>query len=235
MTSSGEFATALLLGVFGSTHCIGMCGGISGALAFALRDQATARRRLLLLVLYSVGRIAGYAALGAVVAGFVSLAPAHWRATAWPRVVAGILMLLMGINLGGWANTLGWLERMGGGVWKRVSRHLQRVSAVSNPWQAVCAGVVWGWLPCGLVYSTLAWTATTGSAERGAVLMLGFGIGTAPAVIASGALAMRLQSLLRRRMVRALAGAVVIAFGIWTLIGVMPGGVDHSAHAHHAH
>lgn len=227
---SPEIATAFVLGLLGSTHCIGMCGGISAALAFALGPGTSSVRRYLLLGGYNAGRIFGYALLGAVFAG-VAGGIAGSDGMRALRIVAGLLLILMGCSLAGWFNALALLERAGYGAWGRLQRFATRLLPVDRLYKALLAGLFWGWLPCGLVYSTLAWASASGSAARGAVLMLAFGAGTLPAVLASGVFGDALRRMLQRRGLRRLAGVAVIAFGVWTLAAVLL--PTHGAHAHH--
>ena len=130
------------------------------------------------------------------------------------------------------ADALALLERAGHGVWRHVQVRAARLLPIDSAPKALLAGAAWGWLPCGLVYSTLAWTASSASAPRGALLMLAFGVGTMPAVIASGVLAAQLRALLHRRGLRIVAGLLVIAFGTWTLAVVLLAG-GHDRHPHH--
>ena len=88
---------------------------------------------------------------------------------------------------------------------------------VRSPGQALVLGLLWGWLPCGLVYSMLVWAVSAGDALRGAALMLCFGLGTLPNLLAMGLVAGGLASHLRQGWVRHLAGALVIGFGLYTL------------------
>ena len=149
-------------------------------------------------------------------------------------IVAGVLLVLMGCYLAGWLNALALLERAGHGMWRHVQGVAARLMPVDRLHKALLAGMAWGWLPCGLVYSTLTWAGTSGSAARGALLMLAFGLGTLPAVVASGALANELRALLQRRGLRVIAGLLVIAFGVWTLAIALPHGQGpHALHHHH--
>lgn len=233
MNHAPDIAAALLLGLLGSTHCVGMCGGISAALAFALPRTSAALRRHLLLGLYSCGRVTSYAAMGAMTGALSGLLSAeHSAALAWIRIAAGALLVLMGLYLAGWSQALALLERAGHGVWRHVQVRAARLLPIDSAPKALLAGAAWGWLPCGLVYSTLAWTASSASAPRGALLMLAFGVGTMPAVIASGVLAAQLRALLQRRGLRIVAGLLVIAFGIWTMAVVLLAG-GHAEHHHH--
>jgi hypothetical protein len=232
MNAPPDLAAAVLLGLLGSTHCIGMCGGISGALAFALGKDLGALRRYLLLTGYSVGRITSYALMGALLGG-VAASLAGQEGLRALRLVAGVLLVLMGLYLAGWLNALALLERAGYGPWRRIQGYASRLVPVDRMYKALLAGMAWGWLPCGLVYSTLGWAASAGSAAQGALLMLAFGLGTLPAVVASGALASELRALLQRRGLRVLAGLLVILFGLWTLALALPLGQDPHAHHHH--
>ena len=232
MTAPPEILSALLLGLLGSTHCIGMCGGISGALAFALGPNLGPARRYALLTGYSLGRIMSYAMMGALLGGTAGGLAGDGGMRVL-RIVAGALLVLMGCYLAGWLNTLALLERAGHGVWRHVQGLAARLIPVDRLHKALLAGMAWGWLPCGLVYSALAWAGTSGSTARGALLMLAFGLGTLPAVVASGALAAELRALLQRRELRVIAGLLVIAFGAWTLTIALPLGQDPHALHHH--
>ena len=232
MTPDPGILSALLLGLLGSTHCIGMCGGISGALAFALGPNLRPVRRYALLTGYSIGRITSYAIMGALFAGAAGGVAGDGGMRVL-RIVAGVLLVLMGCYLAGWLNALALLERAGHGAWRHVQGMAARLMPVDRLHKALLAGMAWGWLPCGLVYSTLTWAGTSGNAARGALLMLAFGLGTLPAVVASGALANELRALLQRRGLRVIAGLLVIAFGMWTLAIALPPGQDPHAHHHH--
>lgn len=225
MSLTQAFGPALLLGLFGSTHCIGMCGGLSGALAFALPPGASASRRLLLIGTMGVGRVSSYALLGAL-AG--ALLPGAAGGLPFARITAGVLLALMGLSIAGWSAALAPLERAGHRLWQRIGPRTLEPGRVDAIGSALLAGMAWGWLPCGLVYSTLAWAASSGDAMRGAVLMLGFGLGTLPAVMASGAMAASLRARLQRRGLRALIGLLLIGFGAWTIDAAL----RHGEHAH---
>lgn len=216
--------SAWLLGLFGSVHCIGMCGGLASALAFALPPTTAPSRRLLLIGLMGAGRIGSYALLGAL--GGAIVPATTGGAAILPRVLAGVLLVLMGLSIAGWTTALAPLERAGHRLWQRAGPRALGMARLDSTGGAVLAGIAWGWLPCGLVYSTLAWSVTAGEATRSAMLMAAFGMGTLPAVMASGALAARLRNLLQRRGLRLAMGLLVAAFGVWTL--AFP--LAHSSH-----
>lgn len=233
MHEAPAFTAAVLLGLLGSTHCVGMCGGISGALAFALGRELTPLGRYGMLLLYNAGRILSYTFMGAVAGALAgSLLRPEGPALVALRAVAGALLVLMGLYLAGWSRWLAVVERGGYRIWGRLQASGDRFIAVDSPLKAIGAGAIWGWLPCGLVYSTLAWATTSANPLSGALLMLGFGLGTLPAVIATGAFAAELRRLLQRRQLRILAGLVVVGFGLWTLAAVLPH-AGQGAHMHH--
>lgn len=215
------FASAALVGLLGGVHCVGMCGGIVGALSLGLPAD---RGRWPILLSYNLGRIASYTLAGAIAGGlgyfFSGLLPVR-QAQQVLLLIAGLFMLLLGLYLGGWWNLLARLEKAGGSLWKRIEPLGRGLLPVRKPSQALALGLLWGWLPCGLVYSALVWSVSAGGAWQGALLMLGFGLGTLPNLLLMGAAAGRLQGFVRRPRVRQLAGAVIVLFGLYQLFIVI--------------
>ena len=227
--------TALALGLLGGGHCIGMCGGLMGALTLAIPAEHRHGWRLWrVLIGYNIGRISSYTAAGALLGSLGWLARDAGLGPAL-RVVAGLLMIAMGLYLANWWSGLTRIEAVGRGLWKYLQPVARRLMPVSHMPQAIALGAVWGWLPCGLVYSTLIWASSQGSAPLSAGLMLAFGLGTLPTLLATGMAAQKMLSLLRKRPVRITAAVLIILFGIWTIPGphnewVM--GASHTGHQH---
>jgi len=209
--------SAVVLGLLGGGHCLGMCGGLMGALTMAIPVEQRGRR-LQLLLAYNLGRILSYACAGLLL-GLGGWALANSPAAMALRIVAGLLLICMGLYLGGWWSGLTRIEALGRGLWRHIQPLAKRLLPVTSLPRALLLGALWGWLPCGLVYSTLLWAASQGSAIDSALLMLAFGLGTLPILIASGLAAQRLNQLLRQRSVRMAGGLLVIVFGLWTLPG----------------
>ncbi len=209
--------SAVILGLLGGGHCLGMCGGLMGALTLAIPPEQRARR-LRLLLAYNLGRILSYAAAGLLI-GLAGWAVASSPAAMLLRVLAGLLLIAMGLYLAGWWSGLTRIEAVGRHLWRHLQPVASRLMPVSSLPRALLLGAVWGWLPCGLVYSTLLWASSQGSPGESALLMLAFGLGTWPVLLATGMAAERLTALLRRRGVRIAGGLLVILFGIWTLPG----------------
>ena len=221
-----EFSIALVsvffTGLLGAGHCLGMCGGIVGALSLAGGEH-----RGLRLALYNLGRLCSYSLLGAV-AGALGYA-FEKIAGPWLRVVAGVLLILMGLYLADWWRALVWLERAGSRLWRHIAPLGNRLLPLESHWQALPLGMVWGFLPCGLVYTALAFAASQGSSASGTAVMLAFGLGTLPALIVSGVLAGQLKQWLARRALRQMMGLLLILFGLWTLSMSL----QHAGHEHH--
>jgi sulfite exporter TauE/SafE len=216
MPDSGFFAL-FLVGLLGGTHCVGMCGGIVGALSMG------GPARLSLHLAYNLGRILSYATAGAIVGalGGLSLALSGQLPLRLALyVLANLMLIALGFYLMGVTRALAFTERIGQNLWQRIQPLTRRFVPARTPLQALPLGLLWGWLPCGLVYSALATALTSGSAVNGALLMLAFGLGTLPNLLLAGFLLARLQHLVQHRAVRLVAGLLVAGFGVWGLFGV---------------
>lgn len=210
-------ASALVVGLLGGVHCVGMCGGIVGALSLGL-PQGESRWPLLLG--YNLGRIVSYSLAGAIAGGLGYFFSGILPVQAAQQVLlglAGVFMVLLGLYLGGWWNLLAGVEKAGGVLWRRIEPLGRGLLPVRRVGHALALGALWGWLPCGLVYSVLVWSVSSGGALQGAGLMLAFGLGTLPNLLLMGAAASRLQGFVRRPWVRRLAGGAIVAFGLLQL------------------
>jgi len=223
---SGLLISAFLVGLLGGVHCLGMCGGVSSALALGVAPGSAPGRgrvmRLLPFLLgYNAGRILTYTAAGALIGGLGYLAGealAEYRAWSWLRLAAGALMVAMGLYLAGWWMGLGALERAGARLWRRIQPLSRRLLPPPTPAHALGLGLLWGWLPCGLVYSALLASTAAGGWLEGAAVMLAFGLGTLPTVLAMGLAAGTFRPPVGLRRA---AGALVIGFGLWTIGAVV--------------
>lgn len=222
MPTEITLVSAFLVGLLGSTHCLGMCGGIVGALTLGVAPDARQRPVQLFpyLLSYNVGRIASYAAAGALAGGLSAqvldlLSPPQAHLIA--KLFSGGFMIALGLYLAGWWPGLTALEKLGGYLWRRLEPLGRRFLPVHNPVQALGVGLVWGWLPCGLVYSALAFALASGTAVNGAALMAAFGLGTLPMLLAMGAAARWLGHVVHLPWVRRTAGVLILLFGLYTL------------------
>jgi len=220
MTPMPELFAALMMGLVGSTHCVGMCGGLASGIAGALPSARSSRQQLAVVLLYNIGRLSSYMLAGALIGS-----AAHWMlqlaalksGMVVMRVLAGALMIATGLYLGRWWNGLLRLESLGGHLWRRIQPLAKLLLPLRSPWQALALGAVWGWLPCGLVYSALSWSLASGHPVNGALLMLAFGVGTLPAMLGLGIAAQQFRPWLQHQQLRQLGGVALIAFGIQTV------------------
>ena len=145
---------------------------------------------------------------------------------------SAIIMILMGLYLARWWLILAKLEQAGGFIWHFIEPTARRLIPIRHAYQALMVGLLWGWLPCGLVYSMLTMSLTSSNAMQGGLIMLSFGLGTLPNLLLMGLFAANLQKFMRHPLVRIVAGLLVIAMGVYLLYQAwLP--VDPHAHHHH--
>ena len=204
-------AAAFSAGLLGGVHCIGMCGGIAGALAASSRGPAWRR-----VAAFNAGRIASYSAAGAAAGSVGALAaagPLH-AAQVVLFVAAHAFLLMIGLYIAGFSSALVRLEAAGAGVWSRLEPLRRRVMPIDTDARALGAGAVWGWLPCGMVYAMLTLAMASGSPLSGAAVLAAFGLGTLPGLLVAGMAAVRVNAIRRNPWVRRVAGLVLVALAI---------------------
>jgi len=214
-------AAALVAGLVGSAHCLGMCGGIAAALGMATAgERAGTGRAIGHALVYNTGRIASYAAAG-LVAGSIGLALGNAvhapEARFVLRVLTGAVLIAIGLQIAFNLRLLRPLETAGMRAWRHIAPLARGLMGRRGLLGTAALGALWGWLPCGLVYGMLLAAAATGHPLDGAATMVAFGLGTAPAMIATGALGGQFQRLRQRPGFRRAAGTVVIVLGGWTM------------------
>jgi sulfite exporter TauE/SafE len=205
-----------------------MCAGLVGSLTLGLdpRVRGDPLRMLPYQLGYNLGRIAGYAVAGAIVGGFGALLLQLGSLQTAQRVLyglAGLVMILLGLYLGGWWRILGVTERLGLHLWRRLEPLGRRLLPVRRLRDVLLLGFLWAWIPCGLVYSVLISAVSTGSPLHGALLMLAFGAGTLPNLLGIGLLAGAAARLAERPWLRQAAGLLVIGFGVHALAQLVGG------------
>ena len=225
-----DFAAAFALGLLGSSHCLIMCGGIASALGLATGTDvsagagagAGAGNRALQVLWFQIGRISSYTLLGAGLGGLLGLL-ATPTVLPFLSFLSGCLLLGMGLYLGRWWLGLQWLGKGGSLLWRRVQPLAGRFLPADRPAKALAVGACWGLLPCGLIYSALAWSAAAAHPLTSALLMLTFGLGTLPSMLSLGLAAQTARALLGNRHLRAAAALCLIALGAWTLFETLIG------------
>lgn len=210
--------TALLLGLFGASHCLVMCGGIAAASGAAAHQT---HNKIATLLAFNSGRILSYTIAGMMV-GFLGLwlQQLHDGLMLSLRSLAGVMLIMMGLYVARWASWLTRIEQLGQALWKHLQPSAGKLMAQSSLRSRVALGMLWGWLPCGLIYSTLSWVAANGDPLLGALTMATFGLGTLPALFAGGLAAASLSRILNHTLTRQFAGLSLIVFGLWTLVSI---------------
>jgi sulfite exporter TauE/SafE len=221
-----------LVGLFGGLHCAGMCGGIVGAIGISGRgvpgrmgERRTERSRLLRLLAYNGGRISSYVLAGAIVGGIGSSAFLMARVLPVQQfvfVAANLTLIVLGLYVSGAIRSIAAIEAAGRGVWRAIGPSAARAMRGDTPRQAWLAGMLWGFVPCGMVYAGLIAALTSASAIDGALLMGAFGLGTLPNLMALGWSAGRVARWLQNRWIKAAAGTLIIVFGIMGLLRLDP-------------
>ncbi len=222
LDSEATYISAFLVGLLGGVHCVSMCGGIVGALSFGARDGRVPWSYLLA---YNIARISSYTLAGILMGGISWLGGQLFEVHQWQQglqFVAGLFMLALGLYIAGWWRGLAKVEQVGGRLWRHIEPLGRRLLPVRSVSHAFVLGLLWGWLPCGLVYSVLIWAIASGSPVEGGLLLLSFGLGTLPNLLAVGVFALALQTLVQRAWLRQLAGVLIIGFGLlslWRVVG----------------
>lgn len=206
-----------------------------GALSMAIPSEAKARRWFILLS-YNFGRIGSYTVIG-LLAGAMAAQLAQWGAANWLRWLAGVLLILMGLYLADWWRGLTYLEQGGRYLWAYIQPIGKRFMPVNSSAKGLALGFIWGWLPCGLVYSALVYAMAQGEMLGAGLVMLAFGFGTLPSVLATGFVAQYMGQWLRKPQVRWPLAVAIMLFGCWTLWGGGHTGHDHhhNEHQHNEH
>ena len=201
-----------------------MCGGIVGALSFGVSAE-NGRAPWPYLLAYNVARISSYTLAGMLMGGISWLGGQLFEVHQWQQglqFVAGLFMLALGLYIAGWWRVLAKVEQAGGRLWRHIEPLGRRLLPVRSVSHAFVLGLLWGWLPCGLVYSVLIWAIASGGPVEGGLLLLSFGLGTLPNLLAMGVFALALQTLVQRAWLRRLAGVLIMGFGLlslWRVVG----------------
>ena len=234
MTAEITLVAALAIGLAGSPHCLGMCGGIAGSLGVATGGARSGQRWLFALC-YNSGRIASYTVMGALFAALVALlgigiAQPQWGALL--RIATGLILLAVAAHLlFGWSG-LRRIEVIGGRLWRRIGPYARRLLPVTSAPGALALGALWGWLPCGLVYTVLLAAAVSGEPLVGAGVMFAFGLGTLPAMTGVTVLGQQIRRWQAHAATRRALGGLLLLFAVWTMASPLAHlGDGHNGHS----
>lgn len=218
--SEFSLIAVFMVGLLGGVHCLGMCGSIVGIFTTQVPRE---KSRWPFHLAYSSGRIASYAVAGALV-GAVGQTGMLWRDEVPVQhllfALSSTMLILLGLYLAGVWGAVRHLEQLGSGLWRRLQPFTTKLLPVTTLPRALGLGALWGWLPCGLVYSVLMTALASGNAGQGALIMAAFGLGTLPNLLAIGLFWESLRGWMQSPWVRLTAGALVAGFGVYGLVKV---------------
>jgi len=233
--------TAFFVGLLGSGHCFGMCGGIAtglGSLPSSTDSQSNPKPRATSAILFNFGRILSYAALGMISALILASVGKVLNVPQWSmilRLLTALMIFLIGLQfLFNW-QLLAGIERTGTKVWKHVLPLAVKASSMPGGTGRLLLGLCWGLLPCGLVYSVLLTASAAGAPVSGALVMLAFGVGTLPSMLGMSLAAPALAAVLSEKWTRKLMGAALILLAIlsvFLMVVKIQSGQHHHASVH---
>lgn len=221
-------------GLLGGVHCAGMCGGIVGAVSIQFPRN---RMPLLYHLAYNGGRLLSYTTAGLIVGALgqsglmlKGVLPVQQALFA----LASTMLIAMGFYLAGIWQGVRHIENIGGMLWKKIQPYSRSLLPADSLPKVFGLGVLWGWLPCGLVYTALLSALAMGGATRGGLVMLAFGLGTLPNLLAVGLFYSSVIKFAQSRPVRLVAGVLVAGLGVYGLFKLWTTGLagwDSFCHA----
>lgn len=215
-----SYLSAFLIGLAGGVHCIGMCGGIASAFTFAIPKNQS---HTPYIASYNIGRIISYTIAGAITGYLGSLFASS--------VVAGLLilqglsivfLLLLALYISDLYKGLIHFEKAGARLWRYIAPLGKKLIPFRSPLHTLLYGMIWGWLPCGLVYSALTWSLASGSLVQGGLFMLCFGLGTLPALLATSMGAGFLMPILQNKVTRLSIATLLLLFAVFLILDLLP-------------
>ncbi len=227
--------SVFLMGLLGGVHCLGMCGGVVAMLTAGLDPQVKANPRKIALfhLNYNIGRILSYILMGVIfgVVGAILTQSLQMNVLDKSlRIFSGVLMIMVGLYIGNWSSSIQILEKIGSKLWAKLQPLSQKFLPVRNLRGAFFTGLLWGGIPCGLVYGALGFAIVSGSAAQGGLIMLAFGLGTLPSLLLMAGLSSQLTLLVQKPLVRQVSGLFIIILGVaalWMPINSMIKGKPH--------
>ncbi len=218
-TFISSYFVAFIMGLFSSLHCVGMCGSIIGTLTLSLKQEIRENKQALFFYIlnYNLGRISSYTLAGALVGTMefiltMPLGEGHGHRIL--QILSAVIMASAGLYIAGWYPRFAYIEKSGSRIWKFLEPFGRRLIPVQTHTKAFLFGMIWGWLPCGLVYTAFALAATTGDVLKSSLTMLAFGIGTLPAVFSIGIMSGIATKLSAMNRVKQAVGLFMVALAI---------------------
>jgi len=219
---SSPIFIAFLIGLSSSLHCVSMCGSIIGTLSFSLKPEVRANKSKMtsFILSYNFGRIFSYALAGLIVGlieSLLTLPLGEEHSHRYLQILSSLIITGAGFYIAGWFPNFAYIEKTGSRFWKFIEPYGRKLIPVSQLKHAFLFGMVWGWIPCGLVYTALALAATTGDITNSTLSMLAFGIGTLPAVLGTGMVSSFISRISSLHIAKQVIGILLVVIAITTL------------------
>ncbi|MEP1870785.1 MAG: sulfite exporter TauE/SafE family protein [Paraglaciecola sp.] len=210
-----SFLSALIIGLAGGIHCVGMCGGIVGAFSYAIPKGASTQ---LYAITYNIGRVTSYTVAGALTGWLGQMVSQQVdQGIVILQFLSSVFLVILALYIAGWWQGLTKVEAIGSLFWKVLRPWSKKILPFKSPLQALPYGAIWGWLPCGLVYSVLTWSLASGSAINGAKIMLGFGLGTLPIMFLMALGFERSKTYLQLPVTKKVIGILLLMFAAFQM------------------
>lgn len=224
LTFNASYFTAFAMGLFSSLHCIGMCGSIIGTLTLSLKPEIRNNKKTLFgyVLNYNLGRVFSYTLAGLLLGSIEAILTLPLGLEHGHRVLqlfSALIMVSAGLYIAGWFPRFAYIEKAGAGLWKQLEPYGRKLIPVKTRLHAFLFGMIWGWLPCGLVYAALALSVTTGDILRSSLTMLAFGLGTLPSVMGVGIMTDILTKLSKMHRFKQIVGMLLV---LVALLAVFP-------------
>lgn len=220
------YGASLALGALGSAHCVTMCGGVTGLFCAAEPTDArvVGRKGLVYVLAYNAGRMLSYGSAGIALGGAGVAAIGRNRILGPQyamRAIAAVAMIVVGLHVSRVVRTPRWFEEVGARVGAWLAVMVRPLVPLRSPWHALALGLLWGWMPCGLLYAALALALSAGSAPAGGLTMLAFAVGTLPAMVMAGGAVQWLARWMQSLRIRVVAGLLLAACGAFNGLTVL--------------
>ena len=216
---SSPIFIAFFIGLFSSIHCVSMCGSIIGTLSFSLKPEIRNNKSKMMAFIfsYNFGRIFSYMLAGLIIGIIESLLTfplGEEHGHRFLEIISALIITGAGFYIAGWFPNFAYIEKTGSRFWKTIEPYGRKLIPVATLSQAFLFGMVWGWIPCGLVYTALALAATSGDITTGIFIMLAFGLGTLPAVAGTGIVSTFISRISNLHATKKIAGMLLVFVAI---------------------
>lgn len=210
--------TAFIIGLVGNIHCLGMCSGIILLLSLNLSENKK-NEKLLYQIYYNTGRIIGYLIINVIAftLGIIIIKTLGIENTKFLKLISGITLILISTYLISSINLIKKFEQFGSKIWIQIKKITKIIIPVKNPIQAIILGILWANIPCGLVYSTLIWSISSGSIVKSLTLMILFGLGTLPSMLGLGFISTKTKKIVNSKFFKIVSFFILISLGFFNI------------------